>query len=94
MVIQVTTGMQNIQQNSQAQSLVNNCGIGQSSGICANYGPMIQGDGSATTPVITQSGGQRGPPGPQGPAGSQGPQGIQGEQGPAGPTQELEVRTV
>jgi hypothetical protein len=51
--------------NNQAQSLINECGIGESSGVnCAINGPQIQADGSATTPVISQTSGQRGPAGP------------------------------
>jgi hypothetical protein len=51
--------------NNQAQSLVNECGINESSGVnCATNGPQIQGDGCATTPLISQSSGQRGPVGP------------------------------
>src|SRR5918995_2567452 len=73
--------------NNQAQSLVNECGVGDSSGPnCANNGPMTQGDGTASSPIVSQSGGQ-------GPAGPQGPPGIQGEQGPPGPDKELQVRT-
>lgn len=79
--------------NSQTQSLVNECGIGDAdSTTCANNGPLIQGDGTASSPVVTQSaGGEPGPPGPQGP---QGPKGEQGEQGPPGPDKELQVRQV
>lgn len=75
--------------NSQVQSLVNNCGIGESNGVnCALIGPQVQGDGSVSSPVISQSGaarGEQGPQGPVGPAGPAGPQGIQGLTGPAGP---------
>lgn len=87
--------------DSQAQSLVNECGEGEPSGInCANNGPLMQGEGLASSPVVTQSGsgqGQQGPPGPPGPQGPQGeqgskgdtgatgPEGLQGPQGPTGP---------
>lgn len=65
--------------NNQAQSLVNECGVGDSSGPnCANNGPLTQGDGIASSPIVSQSGGQ-------GPAGPQGPQGLKGDTGPAGP---------
>lgn len=51
--------------NSQAQSLVNDCGIDESSGInCANNGPLMQGEGLASSPIVTQSGSGQGPPGP------------------------------
>ena len=61
------------------------------SGInCANSGPLMQGEGLASSPVVTQFSGGRGE---QGPAGPQGPPGIQGEQGPAGPKQELQLST-
>jgi hypothetical protein len=53
--------------NSQAQSFVNECDQDESSGInCANNGPLMQGEGLASSPIITQSGsgqGERGPPG-------------------------------
>ena len=81
--------------NNQAQSLDNDCGNDGSSGInCANNGPLMQGDGLASSPIITQSGGgggQQGPPGPQGPKGDTG---DTGPIGPAGPKQILQVRTV
>lgn len=42
---------------TQTQSLDNDCGIDKSSGInCANNGPIMQGDGLASSPVVTQSG--------------------------------------
>ena len=60
--------------------LFNECGLDGTSGInCANNGPLMQGDGLASSPIVTQFGGGRGQ---QGPAGPQGPP---GEQGPAGP---------
>ncbi len=81
--------------NSQAQSFVNDCGIDEVTGInCGNNGPLMQGDGLASSPIVTQfSGGQgeQGPPGPQGeqgpagPAGAEGPAGPAGAEGPAGP---------
>lgn len=48
--------------NNQAQSFVNECGLDGVTGInCANNGPLMQGDGLASSPVITQfGGGQRG----------------------------------
>jgi hypothetical protein len=78
--------------NSQAQSLVNDCGIVGSSGIsCANNGPQTLGDGAATalTPLQISNPVKEGPPGPQGPkgdTGDTGPQGPTGEQGPQGDT--------
>lgn len=76
--------------NTQVQSLDNDCGIGDTDNTnCANNGPLIQGDGSASSPVVSQSAGReqgyRGPPGPQGPSGPQ------GEQGPPGPKGDSEV---
>src|SRR5919106_5538135 len=78
--------------NSQAQSLVNDCGIVGSSGInCANNGPQTLGDGAATalTPLQISNPVKEGPPGPQGPKGDTGDTGLQGppgEQGPQGDT--------
>ncbi|HYZ60728.1 MAG TPA: hypothetical protein VE544_13815, partial [Nitrososphaeraceae archaeon] len=70
--------------NNLAQSLVNDCGVGDSRGApnCIINSPQIQADGSANIPMVSSSGGQ-GPPGPQGPAGPQGPQGLTGPQGNA-----------
>src|SRR5919106_1170334 len=72
--------------NNLAQSLVNDCGVGDSRGApnCIINSPQIQADGSANIPMVSSSEGQ-GPPGPQGPAGPQGPQGLTGPQGNAGP---------
>lgn len=59
--------------NSQSQSNANDCGLDQTTGInCANNGPLMQGNGLASSPVIAQSAGQdqqgpQGPPGPPGP---------------------------
>lgn len=62
--------------NSQAQSLVNECGQDESSGInCVANGPQTQADGSANaTPIVSNAGGQgqQGPPGPRGPPGPPG----------------------
>lgn len=62
--------------NSQAQSLVNECGQDESSGInCVANGPQTQADGSAmATPIVSNAGGQgqQGPPGPPGPEGPPG----------------------
>src|ERR687891_222184 len=71
--------------NNLAQSLVNDCGVGDSRGApnCIINSPQIQADGSANIPMVSSSGGQ-GPPGPQGPAGPQGPQGLTGPQGDTG----------
>lgn len=66
--------------NNQAQSLVNECGLDESSGInCVANGPQTQADGSATaTPIISNAGGQ----------------GQQGQPGLPGPDKELQVRQV
>jgi hypothetical protein len=78
--------------NSQAQSIVNECGLDESSGInCVANGPQTQADGSATAaPIVSNAGGQ----GEQGPPGPPGPQGPQGEQGPPGPNKEIQARIV
>src|SRR5919106_1662194 len=81
--------------NSQAQSLVNDCGIVGSSGInCDNNGPQTLGDGAATalTPLQISNPVKEGPPGPQGPKGDTGDTGLQGptgEQGLAGPAGQM-----
>ena len=54
--------------NSQAQSLVNECGVGDSADAnCGIVSPQIQADGTAISPILSLSGGQgeQGPPGPQ-----------------------------
>jgi hypothetical protein len=44
--------------NDQAQSFVNECGQDGVTGInCGNNGPLMQGDGLASSPVITLFGG-------------------------------------
>lgn len=69
--------------NSQAQSLVNEYGVGDSADAnCGIISPQTQADGRAMSPIFSFPGGQ----GEQGPPGPQGPQGVQGEQGPKGDT--------
>src|ERR671918_204879 len=79
--------------NNLAQSLVNDCGVGDSRGApnCIINSPQIQADGSANIPMVSSSGGQgpqglTGPKGDTGDAGPQGPQGLTGAQGPQGLT--------
>jgi hypothetical protein len=88
--------------NTQTQSLVNDCQVGNSGGApnCAINSPQIQSDGAASTPINFQisnpvneapaaSAGPQGPPGPKGDTGDtgpQGPQGLTGVQGPQGLT--------
>ena len=46
--------------NSQAQSFVNECRIdGLTNLNCANNGPLMQGEGIASSPIVTQSAGRQ-----------------------------------
>ena len=46
--------------NNQAQSLTNECGIdGLTNLNCANNGPLMQGEGMASSPIVTQSAGRQ-----------------------------------
>jgi hypothetical protein len=54
--------------NDQAQSLANECGISDATGVnCGINSPLMQGDGLASSPIVTQSGGGQGEQGPPGP---------------------------
>lgn len=85
--------------DSQTQSLVNDCGVGDSDGspICTITSPQTLADGTVSAPLVSISGGGQGqgqgPQGPKGEQGEQGPPGPAGPEGPPGPQQELVVRS-
>jgi hypothetical protein len=65
--------------NDPAPSLANDCQAGDSGGgICSNFGPLTQADGSANGPINLQISNPA-KDDPQGPPGPERPQGPKGE---------------